>query len=280
MRLQLLWQVNEVWLWDYAHLEVRSARKLLHIPQLGFIRRHHLCVCSSNPAGFWFGSVTMHRRVISNYTSKINNSRRFPDPWVESQSESGLCWWSQDCKIASTLLLSNYLIREVKPGKYGLPSGMAQFQLVKIVNYKMSPPEMQVGANVMYFTSAFLLWLSTLWNAGRIGLAYARNLGEHPPDFSFFLFTWKEKTPPCMEAGTNKQWQDPGSLNECKRLRQLPPAAPVLCPWPECHLSKTDFCLLRDWISGNELIPGSNTEPTITQSILRFLTQNIWTTFT
>lgn len=50
----LLWQVSEVQLWEQEHLEVRSARELLQIPHIGFITRSHLCLYSSNPAGFWF----------------------------------------------------------------------------------------------------------------------------------------------------------------------------------------------------------------------------------
>lgn len=53
-----------------------------------------------------------------------------------------------ELQIASTLLLSNYLIPAVKPEQYGAPSGVAQFQLVKTVNFDMSPTEMLVEENV------------------------------------------------------------------------------------------------------------------------------------
>lgn len=87
-------------------------------------------------------------------------------------------------QIASTLLLSNYLIQAVKPEKQRAPSGRVQFQLVKIVNFDRSPAEMLVEENVMYLASGLLLLLDTLWNASRIGLAYAI---LPPVPFVFFL---------------------------------------------------------------------------------------------
>lgn len=90
-----------------------------------------------------------------------------------------------ELQIASTLLLSNYLILEVKPKKYGLPSGMAQFQLVKIVNYKMSPPEMLAGEGVMYLANVFLLRLSTL-ECRQDWCGICKRFGGTTPDFSFF----------------------------------------------------------------------------------------------
>lgn len=94
---------NEVWLWEQEHLEASSALELLQIPHIGFIMRSHLCLCSSNPASFWFWSVAIHQRVISNYRSKINNSWRFPDPSAYSPCEIGLCWWSQNYKLLHLL---------------------------------------------------------------------------------------------------------------------------------------------------------------------------------
>lgn len=63
-----------------------------------------------------------------------------------------------ELQIASTLLLSNYLIQDVKPEKHGGPSGVAQFQLVKTANYDMSPSEMLVEENVMHLAVYFCCW--------------------------------------------------------------------------------------------------------------------------
>lgn len=83
-----------------------------------------------------------------------------------------------ELQIASTLLLSNYLIQELKPEKYGAPSGVAQFQLGKVVNYDVTPSAMLVEENVMYLANGLLLLLGTQCNAGKIGLAYVKSFGK------------------------------------------------------------------------------------------------------
>lgn len=184
-----------------------------------------------------------------------------------------------ELQIASTLLLSNYLIREVKPKKYGLPSGMAQFQLVKIVNYKMSPAEMLVGENAMYLTNAFILRLSTL-ECRQDWCGICKRFRGTPPLFFLFFPIYLTR------EDTTLHWSQSGQIMTGSWVLERISGTVTTLPSCSCTVSLTRMSSKRDRhffakrLDQEELISGYNTELTITQSILRSLPQNIWIAFT